>query len=130
MTSNHPTLLGVSVKQPVEHIQALPLHDAHKMKTVTFNITEFTAVCPVTNQPDYYDISIEINPGDFSIESKSLKLWLWQYRDKGIFCETITQEVLDEVVSIIRPVAATVSVTQASRGGIQVCSVASYFFGK
>lgn len=120
MISNHSTLLGVSVKQPVEHIQALPLHDAHEMKTVTFNITEFTAVCPVTNQPDYYDISIEINPGDFSIESKSLKLWLWQYRNKGIFCEMLAQEVLDEVLEIVAPLRASVTVVQASRGGIGV----------
>jgi 7-cyano-7-deazaguanine reductase len=113
-------VLGASVRHPVEHIEPIPLGDGHKLQTVTFKVTEFTSACPVTGQPDYYDILITIEPDGLSIESKSLKLWLWQYRDRGIFCEMLAQEVLDEVLEIVAPLRASVTVAQTSRGGIEV----------
>ena len=117
------TLLGVSVTQPVEHIEPIALGDAHRLTSVSFQVTEFTSVCPVTGQPDYYDITIRMEP---SIESKSLKLWLWQYRNTGIFCEMLAQDILDEVVVMTHPYSASVTVAQASRGGIQCTSTAVY----
>ena len=116
-------LLGTSVRQPVDHVEPIPLEKGHNLSIVTFKVTEFTAVCPVTGQPDYYDILIELKPKRSSIESKSLKLWLWQYRHTGIFCETLAEAVLEEVTTIIKPLTARVTVSQASRGGIQVSSV-------
>ena len=120
------TVLGNSVQHAVEHIEPIALGDVHQLQSITFKVTEFTSVCPVTGQPDYYDITITIEPDGLSIESKSLKLWLWQYRERGIFCEMLAQEVLGEVVAIIAPLRATVTVAQASRGGIQCTSTASY----
>jgi 7-cyano-7-deazaguanine reductase len=122
------TLLGVSVRDPVEHIEPISLGEDHTLKTVTFRVTEFTAVCPVTGQPDYYDITITMEPDNSSIESKSLKLWLWKYREMGIFCEMLAQEILDEVVTIIEPLTASVTAVQTSRGGIQ-CTCTSYYEG-
>jgi len=113
-------VLGASVRHPVEHIEPIPLGDGNKLQTVTFKVTEFTSTCPVTGQPDYYDILISIEPDGLSIESKSLKLWLWRYRNRGIFCEMLAQEVLDEVLEIVAPLRASVTVVQASRGGIGV----------
>ena len=120
------TLLGISVKEPIDHIEPITLGDAHKLTSVTFKVSEFTSVCPVTGQPDYYDITIAIEPDNSSIESKSLKLWLWQYRNKGIFCEMLAQDILDEVVAMTQPFKGSVTVAQASRGGIQCISTASY----
>ena len=120
------TLLGSNVKHPVEHIEPIPLGDVHNLTVVAFKVTEFTSVCPVTGQPDYYDITITLEPDGSSIESKSLKLWLWRYRNKGIFCEMLAQDILDEVVVVAEPFVASVTVAQASRGGIQCISTASY----
>jgi len=120
------TLLGISVKEPIDHIEPITLSDAHKLTCVTFKVSEFTSVCPVTGQPDYYDIIITIEPNEMSIESKSLKLWLWRYRNEGIFCETLAGEVLSEVVLITHPLRASVTVEQSSRGGIQCTSTATY----
>ena len=124
------TLLGIKVTQPVEHIDPVPLNDTHKLKYITFTVSEFTSVCPVTGQPDYYTITITIRPFKCSIESKSLKLWLWKYRNYGIFCESLAEEVLTEIVDIINPISATVAVGQQSRGGIEINSVASYEWSK
>jgi 7-cyano-7-deazaguanine reductase len=88
-------------------------------------VKEFTSVCPVTGQPDYYDIVIDMVPAQTTIESKSLKLWLWQYRDKGIFCEMLAEEVLNEVVAVTSPCSASVTIIQASRGGISIRATAS-----
>ena len=124
------SVLGVSVQHPVEHIEPISLYKAHSLTTVCFKVTEFTSVCPVTGQPDYYDIIITLEPREMSIESKSLKLWLWQYREQGIFCEMLAQEILSEVVEITRPYSASVVVQQAARGGIQCDSTAVYRVGE
>jgi 7-cyano-7-deazaguanine reductase len=120
-------VLGKSVREPVDSIESIKLSPSGVLDTVSFIVREFTAVCPVTGQPDYYDILIEMEPDVYSIESKSLKLWLWQYRNKGIYCETLAREILDEVERVAAPVKAAVTVTQASRGGIQVIARASSY---
>ena len=117
--------LGANIREPVEHLETIPLEESAQVKTITFAVTEFTARCPVTKQPDYYHIEIEIEPNLCSIESKSLKLWLWKYRDMGVFCETLSAEILKEVFDIVQPHTASVTVSQASRGGIQIKAKAS-----
>jgi 7-cyano-7-deazaguanine reductase len=93
---------------------------------VRFDCPEFTAMCPVTGQPDFGKIVIEYVPHKACIESKSLKLHLFSYRSTGAFAETIVNEVLDAVVHACRPRRATVTGDFAARGGIAIRVTASY----
>ena len=82
--------------------------------------------CPVTGQPDYYTVSIDYVPDQHCIESKSLKLYLWHFRDRQIFAETLAVEIKDKIAAAIKPIRCTITAVQKSRGGIEITSVAHY----
>jgi len=79
---------------------------------------EFTSVCPKTGHPDFGTIRIVYVPDRKCVELKSLKLWLQTYRDRGIFYESATNEILDVLVRALRPRRMTVSGEFTARGGI------------
>jgi 7-cyano-7-deazaguanine reductase len=84
---------------------------------------EVTAVCPVTGQPDYYTVKIVYYPKDKCVESKSLKLYLGTFRNKGVFCEALAVEIADHIKKVVDVLSVDVTVTQKSRGGIVIESV-------
>ena len=92
------------------------------------NITcpEFTAVCPRTGQPDFATIRITYVPDESIIELKSLKLYMFSYRDKGIFHEHVTNQILDDIIGACRPVRCEVVGDFSVRGGIKTVVRASY----
>ena len=79
---------------------------------------EFTSLCPKTGHPDFGTIRIVYVPDRLCVELKSLKLWLQSYRDKGIFYEAATNEILDVLVKALAPRRMTVSGEFSARGGI------------
>ena len=79
---------------------------------------EFTSLCPKTGQPDFGTIRIVYVPDRLCVELKSLKLWLHGYRDRGIFYEAATNEILDALVACVAPRRMTVSGEFSARGGI------------
>jgi 7-cyano-7-deazaguanine reductase len=83
---------------------------------------ELTAVCPITNQPDFYVASIEYAPQALCLESKSLKIYLSRFRDQGAFCEALAVQIRDEVAAALELDASRVHVTlrQKARGGITI----------
>ena len=83
---------------------------------------ELTAVCPVTGQPDLYVATIEFWPQDLCIESKSLKLYLSEFRSEGAFCEALAVKIRDDVAEALALPADKVRVTlvQKARGGITI----------
>jgi 7-cyano-7-deazaguanine reductase len=83
---------------------------------------ELTAVCPVTGQPDFYVATIEYEPQQLCLESKSLKLYLSQFREEGHFCEALAVRIRDDVAAALELPADRVSVTlvQKARGGITI----------
>ena len=83
---------------------------------------ELTAVCPVTGQPDFYVATIEYEPEALCLESKSLKLYLNQFRDEGHFCEALAVRIRDDVAAALELATERVSVTlvQKARGGITI----------
>jgi 7-cyano-7-deazaguanine reductase len=85
---------------------------------------ELTAICPVTSQPDLYVATIEYWPGNFCIESKSLKLYLSGYRNEGHFCEALAIKIRDDVAEALELAADKVQVTlrQKARGGISIAA--------
>jgi 7-cyano-7-deazaguanine reductase len=87
---------------------------------------EFTCVCPMTGQPDFATITLEYTPDQTCVELKSLKLYLWSYRDEGAFHEAVTNQILDDLVAAISPRSMTVTGAFNVRGGITTEVVASY----
>jgi 7-cyano-7-deazaguanine reductase len=85
---------------------------------ITIRCPEFTSVCPKTGQPDFGEIVIEYCPADKCIELKSLKVYMQGFRNKGIFYEALTNEILDELVSACRPKWMKVTSKFTPRGGI------------
>ena len=80
---------------------------------------EFTAVCPISGMPDIYDLSIQYVPKDSLVELKSLKFYLFQYRNVGMFVEHITNKIADDFYKVIEPHFVLVEIVQAIRGGIR-----------
>jgi 7-cyano-7-deazaguanine reductase len=87
---------------------------------------EFTSVCPRTGQPDFGEIVIEYCPDKFCIELKSLKLYMQSYRNKGIFYEALTNDILDYLSSICMPRNMKITSRFTPRGGITTEVIAEY----
>ncbi len=85
---------------------------------ITIRCPEFTSVCPKTGQPDFGEVTIEYIPQKKCIELKSLKFYLQSYRDKGIFYERLTNDILDDVAGTCRPRWMRVTSRFTPRGGI------------
>ena len=76
--------LGQNINQPIDELDSFPAPTG--VDKVTMISDELTALCPITKQPDYYTLTIDYVPGPLCIESKSLKMYLWHFREKAIFC--------------------------------------------
>lgn len=85
---------------------------------ITIRQPEFTSVCPMTGLPDYGAITIRYTPGQSIVELKSLKFYLLQYRNVGIFYEHVVNRILDDMVSRLKPKWMEVTGNFSSRGGI------------
>jgi len=93
---------------------------------ITINCPEFTSVCPRTGQPDFGEIVIEYCPDKLCIELKSLKLYMQSYRNKGIFYEALTNNILDDLSDTCKPRWMKVTSRFKPRGGITTDVVAEY----
>jgi 7-cyano-7-deazaguanine reductase len=87
---------------------------------------EFTSVCPKTGLPDFGEIRISYVPGDRCIELKSLKYYMIEFRNRGIFYEAVTNQILDDLVAACQPRRMTVVGDFSVRGGIKTVVTASY----
>ena len=85
---------------------------------VTFESEELTSMCPVTGQPDFSRVEIGYRPAGRCLESKSLKLYLWSFRDQGIFCEGLASQIAHDVAEATGSPHVDVIVRQNVRGGI------------
>ena len=94
--------------------------------TITHTCPEFTALCPKTGQPDFATIRITYVPDKLCVELKSLKLYLFAYRDRGIFYEHVTNVILDDLVAAVKPRSMTVEGEFNVRGGIGSVVRATY----
>lgn len=87
---------------------------------IQFECPEFTSVCPITGQPDFGHITIEYTADQRCVESKSLKIYLFSFRDHGAFHEQVTNRILDDLVAACEPRWAKVSGIFRPRGGIAI----------
>lgn len=112
------TLLGHEVRQPSRKLETFPNQHPGRRYTVTLQTSEFTCVCPMTGQPDFATITIRYIPDQSIVESKSLKLYLWSYRNEGVFHEHVTNQILDDLVAALDPIYCEVTGAFNVRGGI------------
>lgn len=112
--------------QPQAHIETFANPKPERDYEIHFDCPEFTCLCPLTGQPDFAHISIRYVPDQRCVELKSLKLYLWSFRDKGAFHEAVTNEILDHLIDALGPRRIEVTAAFNVRGGISTDVVASY----
>ncbi len=112
------TLLGQTINEPTRKLETFPNQHPRRHYTVTLVCPEFTCVCPMTGQPDFATVTIRYIPDQKIVESKSLKLYLWSYRNDGVFHEHVTNQILDDLVAALDPLECHVTGAFAVRGGI------------
>lgn len=93
---------------------------------VTHIAPEFTSLCPKTGQPDFATITVEYIPDKLCVELKSLKFYLNSYRNEGIFFESVTNQILDDLVEVTKPRYMLITAEFNVRGGISSVIEAEY----
>lgn len=94
--------------------------------TIRMRIPEFTCLCPKTGQPDFATLYLEYVPDALCVELKSLKLYVWSYRNEGAFHEAVTNRILDDLVRLMRPRFLRLTADFNVRGGIFTTVVAEH----
>jgi len=104
--------------QPSKNLETFPNPRAGREYEIAFEIPEFTCLCPKTGQPDFATIRIRYVPDELCVELKSLKLYIWSFRDEGHFHEDVTNRILDDLNTLLAPRRIWIEGDFAVRGGI------------
>jgi 7-cyano-7-deazaguanine reductase len=112
-------IIGTMPTQPSTRLEAVPNPHPDRDYEVAMTVPEFTCLCPMTGQPDFATIRLRYVPDEHLVELKSLKLYLWSYRQEGAFHEDVTNRILDDLVRAVRPRWAEVIGDFNVRGGIK-----------
>ncbi|MBI5364803.1 MAG: NADPH-dependent 7-cyano-7-deazaguanine reductase QueF [Planctomycetes bacterium] len=104
--------------RPTTKLEVFPNPRPGRDYEIRFDCPEFTCLCPKTGQPDFATIRIRYTPAERCVELKSLKLYLWSFRDQGHFHEAVTNQILDDLVALLAPRRMTVEGDFLVRGGI------------
>lgn len=115
--------------QPSRNLETFPNPKPERDYEIHLECPEFTCLCPRTGQPDFATIRIEYIPDQLCIELKSLKLYLWSYRDVGTFHEAVTNQILDDLVAACQPRRMVVTGDFYVRGGIHTVVKATHVAG-
>ena len=120
------TVLGNKVDGSLtkDQLETFPNPSFGVLREITFETHEFCSLCPVTNQPDLYTLKITYVPEQKCVESKSLKLYLTQWRNQGIFGEAVATTICNELYEALEPLKVEVVATQQVRGGLQMTTTA------
>jgi 7-cyano-7-deazaguanine reductase len=112
--------------KPSRELETFPNPTPSREYEICFTCPEFTCLCPRTGQPDFATFTITYVPRDLCVELKSLKLYLWSFRDEGHFHEEVTNRILDDLVAATRPRRMRVVGDFKVRGGIHTVVSADY----
>lgn len=122
-TAHDLTVLGETVREPIAHVEVFPA--PANVTEVRLTSDEVTSMCPVTQQPDLATVEITYAPGEWCVETKSLKLYLWGFRQRPVFAEALAAEIAGEIMATAAPQRVEVRLTQRPRGGIVVSATAA-----
>ena len=114
--------LGRPMNRPSKEMETFPAPP--HVTLVRFTSDELTSFCPVTEQPDFNTVEIEYVPDALCVESKSLKLYLWTFREERIFGEGLAAQIAQDLMEQVRPHSCKVILRQNIRGGLQMTAVA------
>lgn len=112
--------------RPSRDLETFPNPCPERDYEIAFECPEFTCLCPRTGQPDFATITIRYVPDESCVELKSLKLYLWAFRDEGHFHEAVTNRILDDLVALLKPRRMTVVGDFNVRGGIHTVVTAEH----
>lgn len=104
--------------RPTKQLDTFPNPKRERDYRIRFECPEFTCLCPMTGQPDFATVLIDYVPDALCVELKSLKLYLWSYRDEGAFHEAVINKICDDVVAAVAPRSIAVTGKFLVRGGI------------
>lgn len=104
--------------RPSKNLETFKNPAADRDYEIAFDCPEFTCLCPLTGQPDFARFTIRYVPDQLCVELKSLKLYLWSFRDEGAFHEAVTNRISDDIVKAVKPRKLMVEGDWFIRGGI------------
>lgn len=104
---------------PSRELQVFPNPASERDYVIRFDVPEFTCLCPLTGQPDFAHFQIEIVPDRLCVETKSLKLYFWSYRNEGAFHEKVSNTIVEDLVRTIQPRFLRLHADWYVRGGIR-----------
>jgi 7-cyano-7-deazaguanine reductase len=116
----------MSSQTPSGDIETFPNPSPGRDYTIRMQIPEFTCLCPRTGQPDFATLDLEYVPEALCVELKSLKLYMWSFRDRGAFHEAVTNEIADRLVATLQPRFLRISARFNVRGGIYTTVIAEH----
>jgi len=125
-TANLTKLGDKPTAQPDKSLEVFPNPQPKRDFLIHMQIPEFTCLCPKTGQPDFATLYLDYIPDRHCVELKSLKLYIWSFRDEGKFHEAVTNEILDDIVNAIAPRFARLTAKFWVRGGIFTTVVAEH----
>jgi 7-cyano-7-deazaguanine reductase len=104
--------------RPASELESFPNPSVERDYTIRMQIPEFTCLCPKSGQPDFATLELEFVPDQLCVELKSLKLYMWSFRDRGAFHEAVTNEIADRIEATIVPRFLRLTARFNVRGGI------------
>jgi 7-cyano-7-deazaguanine reductase len=108
---------------PTDELETFANPELTRDYTIRMQIPEFTCLCPRTGQPDFATLDLELVPDRLCVELKSLKLYIWSFRERGAFHEAVTNEIADHLDSTLRPRFLRLTARFNVRGGISTSVV-------
>jgi 7-cyano-7-deazaguanine reductase len=115
-----------AVSAPNRDLETFPNPASESDYTIRIRIPEFTCLCPKTGQPDFAEILLEYVPDQYCIELKSLKLYMWSFRNEGAFHEAVTNQILDDLRARLAPRYIRVRAEFNVRGGLYTTVIAEH----
>jgi 7-cyano-7-deazaguanine reductase len=111
---------------PSKELHVFPNPAPKRDYAIQFQIPEFTCHCPLTGQPDFAHFTIDMVADELCVELKSLKMYMWSYRNEGAFHEKVTNDIVDDIVKATQPRFVRLTAKWYVRGGIYTNVVAEY----
>ncbi len=112
--------------QPSKELETFENPNKERDYTIRIDVPEFTCLCPKTGQPDFATLKLEYIPDELCVELKSLKMYVWSFRDEGAFHEAVTNRILDDLVRVTKPRFMRLTADFNVRGGIYTMVVAEH----
>jgi len=114
------------INKPSTNLETFENPNLEREYSIKITLPEFTCLCPKTGQPDFAKLFLEYVPSDKCIELKSLKFYIWSYRDKGAFHEAVTNQILSDLVKATNPKYMKLKAVFNVRGGVYTTVVCDH----